>query len=357
LLEQILRSVVLILMNTACFEYQFLLDFFGDRQMFALVFSRALNFIIDTTSLYVVNSFDCIGLMLIAQMMQELQQEMVNRRMSCLDSFFEKMHVIVWTRFRKVLELNLISVRTFAQREEGKLKDANPHYVTRRFADLSSSLLLLHQREKMHTGASDTSVEADSVVNTMYSLRTEVENLLDALAGRSWATEKRMISIFLINNLDLIQAVYAERCMLNTEYLQGLETTKIKHINAFVDDQLLMNFGPLVVYVKTTEQKLSGSTFEENRSQIDEGKLIAVVDEFARSWAGGIDKVNSNVMRHFPNFNNGTEILKQVLAELVKYYARFLEIIKRCYKSPPFARHMVDIDVIMEEMKKYSRSF
>ena len=52
------------------------------------------------------------------------------------------------------------------------------------------------------------------------------------------------------------------------------------------------------------------------------------------------------------------EILKQVLTQLLLYYTRFQDIIKKAFpRAPNFAREIVSTATILMEIKRYSRSF
>ena len=63
-----------------------------------------------------------------------------------------------------------------------------------------------------------------------------------------------------------------------------------------------------------------------------------------------------SVLKHFTNFNNGMDILKQVLTQLLMYYSRFQDIIKTCWSRPqPFSKDIVTTASILKEIKKYSR--
>ena len=81
------------------------------------------------------------------------------------------------------------------------------------------------------------------------------------------------------------------------------------------------------------------------------------MSNFAASWQGGIEQINTGVMTSFANYKNGMDILKQVLTQLLLYYTRFQDVAKRVPGSPPFLRDLVSIQTIMHEIKKYSRAF
>jgi hypothetical protein len=69
--------------------------------------------------------------------------------------------------------------------------------------------------------------------------------------------------------------------------------------------------------------------------------------------------MNGDVLRFFANFRNGMEILKLVLTQLLLYYTRFVEVVKRSFdRAPPsFQSDIVTTQEILYEIKKYSRSF
>jgi hypothetical protein len=85
---------------------------------------------------------------------------------------------------------------------------------------------------------------------------------------------------------------------------------------------------------------------------------VVQVKDFASSWRGGIQQINDDVLAYFANFRNGMEILKQVLTQLLLYYTRFQEIIKKSWsRTPSFARDIVSTATILMEIKRYSRTF
>jgi hypothetical protein len=100
------------------------------------------------------------------------------------------------------------------------------------------------------------------------------------------------------------------------------------------------------------------SIFSPGNISLDEGLVEGLVREFSVNWRAGIQQINDNVLAYFANFRNGMEILKQVLTQLLLYYTRFQEIIKRSWSRPPaFSRDVVSTATILMEIKRYSRTF
>lgn len=78
-----------------------------------------------------------------------------------------------------------------------------------------------------------------------------------------------------------------------------------------------------------------------------------LVKEFSASWKTVLEQIRNDVMIYFPNFKNGSEILKQVLTQLASYYGRFEEIIKKYFKTAPFRKDLVAISTLRFEIQKY----
>lgn len=79
---------------------------------------------------------------------------------------------------------------------------------------------------------------------------------------------------------------------------------------------------------------------------------------FAKEFKSALKQIDSDIMRSFPNFRNGTGILQEVLTELILIYERFLTILK----TPPFKRpdgwpDVVDVHQLMVEVKRYKSAF
>ena len=71
-----------------------------------------------------------------------------------------------------------------------------------------------------------------------------------------------------------------------------------------------------------------------------------------------VEKKVTDVLASFTNFVNGMEILKQVLTQLLLYYSRFQDIIRKAWKRPPaFTKDIIPTSVILNEIARYSRSF
>ena len=82
----------------------------------------------------------------------------------------------------------------------------------------------------------------------------------------------------------------------------------------------------------------------------------SLVRELSSTWKQGIKQVNRNVLSFFANFRNGMEILKQVLTQLLLYYTRFQDMIRKVWRSKPpaFCKDLVSTSTILIEIKKHA---
>lgn len=169
--------------------------------------------------------------------------------------------------------------------------------------------------------------------------------------------------------------VFQERRVMSDE-VQKLEDMLMQQRELFAEEALKDIFPRLVSFVLQTEQAMASSTSTE-RFNLDEALVESLVREFASSWRTGIQQINDDVLKYFANFRNGMEILKQVdiifikdtypssflllyqvLTQLLLYYTRFQDVIKKAWQRPPaFMRDIVTTPTILQEIRRYSRTF
>ena len=126
---------------------------------------------------------------------------------------------------------------------------------------------------------------------------------------------------------------------------------------SFVEEQLNVDYGRLISYVKTTEPLLMQGASPADVARADLGAMEHLLRSFADTWQQGIEAINRDVMKSFANLKLGMDILKQVLTQLLLYYTRFLDLVKQAYPGgAPFAQHIVSIPTLMKEIKNFSRS-
>eukprot|EP01035_Chromulina_nebulosa_P021447 gene21447-27780_t len=237
--------------------------------------------------------------------------------------------------------------------------DLTPHYVTRRYSELVASILTLQTGfDAMGIGGGGETM----LSHDLQIIRTEMIGLLDRLS--LLIVNKKDRIVFLINNFDQILSLFQERRIAGEE-LQRFEDLLMQQREFYAEEEVNNSFSRLITFVVQTEKEMASlASNESNTSKTNSGIILddtiveSLVREFASNWRNGIQQIHDNVLAYFANFRSGTEILKQVLTQLLLYYTRFQDIIKKSYtKQPTFTRDIVSTATILMEIKKYSRTF
>ena len=360
--EAIFRSIVKHLSDAATNEFLFILDFFGKtnlRETFNRIFGRTLSLVLEFLENYLLGCYDAIGLLLVIRVTHMQRLVMQRRRIPVLDAFFDRVSLLLWPRFKHVFELNLKSVKNAQPKKLGPI-DLAPHYISRRYAELVSSVFFLQAAgaDSMGVGGGGEHM----LLHDIHQMRAEITLLLEKLA--QLITNPKEQKVFFINNFDQILSVFQERRVVSDE-VQKFEDILMRQREVFAEEEIKSAFPRLVSFVVQTEAAMnelavasssSSSSAASTTMVLDEGIIEGIVRDFSVNWRSGIQQINDNVLSFFANFRNGMEILKQVLTQLLLYYTRFQDIIKKCLpKAPAFARDIVSTATILMEIKRYSR--
>ena len=192
-------------------------------------------------------------------------------------------------------------------------------------------------------------------------MRTEIALLLDKLSKQIPNLKEQ--KVFFINNFDQILSVFQEKRIVSEE-MQKFEDILMQQREIFAEEEIKNAFPRLISFVIQTENAMyelennDNGNHQQNSLVLDEVLVEGLVRDFSVNWRSGIQQINDNVLAYFANFRNGMEILKQVLTQLLLYYTRFQEIIKKSWARPPaFSRDIVSTATILMEIKRYSRTF
>jgi len=407
--EMIFRSVMQHLMDSATNEFIFSRLFFkeGGKKAFHKVLARTLSLVLEQVENYLFGCYDCLGLLLMIKLTHANRRIMRARRVLALDNFFDAVTRLLWPRLKMVMDAQLRSIRTGNAKKLGGV-ELHAHYVSRRYAEFTCSILLILSRgkqkhisldnerasayqtpsksskiassrpstvyespstpfqksssknsissvnSKSSTPASLRGSAGDMLMNDLALLQSETILLLERLSD-SLSTNKRKI-VFMINNLDQIITVFVERRVVGKE-LNHFRDLLLQQRELFVEEELLQSFSKMIAFVHQTELHFNnlkgGDRMEVNFSVVEN-----LVREFSSNWKNGIEQINKNVLSYFSNFRNGMEILKQVLTQLLLYYTRFQDIIRKVWRSKPpsFCKDLVSTTFILTEIKKYALS-
>ncbi|XP_078433603.1 vps52 / Sac2 family [Wolffia australiana] len=337
--EALFRSLHKLLMDTATSEYLFCDEFFGEDSVFYEIFSGPFGVIDEHTNTFLTNCFDANGLMLMILIIHQHQLIMSRRRIPCLDSFLDKVNISLWPRFKMVFDMHLGSLRNANVKALWE-DDVHPHYVMRRYAEFTASLV--HLNHEYGDGQLDLNLER---------LRMAADDLLSKLARLF--PKLKLQTVFLINNYDMIISILKEANADGGKTLVYFDEMLKTNTAVFVEELLLEHFSPLIKFVKTrASEDSSGSVEAPTVAEVE-----PLVKDFSVRWKTAIELMHKNVITSFSNFLCGMEILKAALTQLLLYYTRLSECAKRISGGSSLNKDLVSISSILYEIKKYSRTF
>ena len=341
--EAIFRSYSSLLTDTAGAEHSFMSEFFGDAEAFDQIFGKAIFFCMENLEQHLITSWDALGCMLILGLLPKISASLTGEKLPLLASFFQRAQVLVWSRFKAIMEAHVASLAAASPKAAVEI---TPHYIARRYAELTASL------RRLHPPSLDAQMRA-----IHRAMRSEIEKLLQERLATQLSARKSQAA-FLVNSYELIVSTLAERGARGEEsayFEQLLDSVKA----IFVEEMLAVDYGRMIAYIKQTEPLLlAGQGGAADTSKVDLGGMEHLLRQFFDNWKQGIEAINRDVIKSFANFHLGQDILKQVLTQLLLYYTRFLDLVKSAYPNgAPFAKFILSIPTLMGEIRNFSRSF
>ncbi|GAB2226438.1 hypothetical protein Droror1_Dr00022246 [Drosera rotundifolia] len=337
--EVLFRSLHKLLMDTASSEYLFCDVFFGDESIFYEIFAGPFTAIDEHFNTVLSNSYDAIGLMLMIRIIHHHQLIMSRRRIPCLDSYLDKINIALWPRFKMVFDLHLSSLRNANVRTLWE-DDVHPHYLMRRYAEFTASLI--HLNTEYGDGQLDLNLER---------LRMAVDDLLIKLSQQFPKVKSRIV--FLINNYDMTIAVLKEAgpegAKIQTHFEELLKNNTLN----YVEELIMEHFRDLIIFLKT--RATSEDPNSNNENPVTVAEVEPLMKDFDSRWKTTIELMHKDVITSFSNFLCGMDILRATLTQLLLYYTRFSDFVKKIPGVP--TSKIVTFATIVHEIKKYSRSF
>ncbi|XP_061366393.1 vacuolar protein sorting-associated protein 52 A-like [Gastrolobium bilobum] len=338
--EVLFRSLHKLLMDTATSEYNFCEDFFGEASMFYELFSGPFGVIDEHFNSILPNCYDAISLMLMILIIHQHQIIISRRRIPCLDSYFDKVNISLWPRFKMVFDMHLNSLLNANVKTLWE-DDVHPHYVIRRYAEFTASLI--HLNVECGDGQLDLNLER---------LRMAVDDVLIKLAKNF--LKPKLQTMFLINNYDMTITVLKEAGPEGGKIIMHFEELLKRNTTLFVEELLQEHFNDLIMFVRA---KASEDPTSSPDKPITVAEVEPLVKDFASRWKAAIELMHKDVITSFSNFLCGMEILRAALTQLLLYYTRLSDCIKRIPGGSALNKDLVSISSIMYEIRKYSRTF
>eukprot|EP00010_Vexillifera_abyssalis_P003592 CAMPEP_0201562796 /NCGR_PEP_ID=MMETSP0173_2-20130828/79525_1 /ASSEMBLY_ACC=CAM_ASM_000268 /TAXON_ID=218659 /ORGANISM="Vexillifera sp., Strain DIVA3 564/2" /LENGTH=283 /DNA_ID=CAMNT_0047977397 /DNA_START=481 /DNA_END=1329 /DNA_ORIENTATION=- len=258
---------------------------------------------------------------------RESQKKMQKRRIGVLQKYFEKIANLLWPRFSDVFKLHLDSVSEATPSSLGSI-DIQPHYVTRRYSELLASILSLKVKYSDHR-----------LAQHLNALRHAMEQLIKQIAKTIKTSHKdpRDAYVFLINNYYLVLSILNKWQVISDDTYRFQEL--LHHARkTFVDLELASYFRPMIQIVKGKSRLTANNAQSKERTN-------KVVLAYKAAWEQSVKSISKDVLGgFFPNFENGQEVLRMVLAQLEAYHSRFNQVVEKAF--PALKKNLVPVTTL-----------
>jgi len=346
--EAIFRSVQKHLMDSATSEFLFILDFFSATKtdMFNQVFARTLSLCLEHIENYLYTCNDIVALLLMIRVSQAHRLMMERRHVPCLDGYFDHVNMMLWPQFKKAFDANVRSlIRPTLSKLGAQNLNLQAHYISRRYGELASTV---------HALSTSLSASDEMLPLNLAKLRQAYYSLLDTLVAEALQSRQHHRAldsakgklIFRINNLYQVLDIMCKGAL--AEDITFLEDALANDNTAYIEEELKQVFPSMIALVHRVEG-------DGEEASVDDGELNKVNEEFVANWKSSMQVLSSSVSNYFPSKVDARETLKQVLAQLVLYYTRFVDIAK-AHGSTTTQAQLVTIPEIMAEMKTFGRN-
>jgi hypothetical protein len=194
-------------------------------------------------------------------------------------------------------------------------------------------------------------------------LRRDLEALLLRMANEIGGSRETLV--FLINNDDLVVGVLEETMgtttNATTQTFPPFEN-ELRHWHKqlhhatmdYVEATVPSYFGTLQTFVQSGEERLA-TTLQE----LPVIEFERISNEFGTHWRTQLSGLASDVLRAFPNFRHGAQVLQAVLGHVVVVWQRYHVLLDKRFQGTviPFKSPPVGVQNVLVEIKKYKGSF
>ncbi|CCD67346.2 Vacuolar protein sorting-associated protein 52 homolog [Caenorhabditis elegans] len=351
--EALFRSIQLAFVDHYSHEYLFITDFFlvsNDEaiELHNKAMARAMSVVLKSCEEQIALSWDAISLHLCICLCDKFTEVLAEREVPEVSDYWNTVTSFLWTRLNLVMSQHYESVKSVDLKKlmhSGSL-DARPHFIVRRYAELTSAHLMIAKASGKEMGAKMEAVLENS--------EDSIEQLLTRMSAMQQTQKNK--HVFLINNYDLILSIIDNEESKHTKIYAIVHELEQKSIDDFVEEMLEPHIGYMIKFVNECE-----SLIVQGHTQLlvrYNDKVGTVVANFNAKWRPAVDSINSECIQLFTNFSLGTTILQTIFTKYVQYINRFTKILSHdVFAKNPVCSQLVNVHQVMLEIKRFKPAY
>lgn len=347
--EALFRSIQLAFIDHYSHEYLFINDFFLVNNEEAIdlhtrAISRAMSVVLKSCEEQIALCWDAISLHLCICLCDKFSDVLAEREVPEVGDYWNSVRSLLWARLNLIMNLHYDSVKSVDLKKlmnSGSL-DARPHFIVRRYAELTSAHLLIAKLSGKEMG--------DKMEAVLENSEDSIEQLLTRMSAMQQTQKNK--HVFLINNYDLILSIIDDEESKHSKIYAIVHELEQKSIDDFVEEVLEPHLGFMIKFVSECE-----SLLQQGHTQLlvrYNDKVGTVVANFNAKWRPAVDNINSEIIQLFTNFSLGTNILQMIFTKYVQYINRFTKILTHdVFIRNPVCTQLVNVHQVMLEIKRF----
>ena len=244
--ERLLKSLLQHLVDAVTNEHVVCREFFQRTDSFDKLFSMTLQVLLEQVENYLFSCYDALCILLMIKVTHQFRRAAQSRTITSLNGFFDQLTQLLWPRLKTVMELHQRSIKQATVTSLGGV-DLHGHYVSRRFAEFTCSVLLIvhkgtkssehfrspgsprknsttSRKRSESTASKDSAAKpvvpvtpskatsaGDMLLQDLNEMVNDYIGLLERLSEEHTVNIKRIV--FMINNLDQVVCVFQEQVL------------------------------------------------------------------------------------------------------------------------------------------------
>jgi hypothetical protein len=259
--------------------------------LFSQIFTSVLNAYMEHLEDYLFTCFDSVGVLILIRMVALNNQQMQERNITVLDSFFDRLNIILWAKFKSLFDANfnsLAAARTSATVKRGAL---GVHFVVQRYAEYAAALRRLNYNfrdEIIEVGLSRMARVIEGVIKTLAA---------SAAPGSGIANDKAQLA-FCINNYDVIVRTFHSKALSESPEAFLFADLMTKASADLVEAELTDKFSEMIAFVKAQEARLHGGGAAVAPVP-DDVRVERLVRGFVATWRAALESVHTTLVGYF----------------------------------------------------------
>ena len=321
-----------------------------DKTIFTLIFQRVSAPFLEQLEAYLPSCHDALSLFLLTRIITAEMRWLHSLHIYFMDFAFERINMTLWPRFKAIFDANVESIKAVpslipdGKRSAKELQQllATPHFVISRYADFTLAIL------KLNAGYPE-----EAIINqSLKRMRNEVDKLITRSTVK--LTNGKHQLVFQLQTYNCILGRLSQ-CGYDADDLLWWRNLYRGQLTLFIEEELYERFKALISFTKQHQITLEEPSIE---LPVDWAVVEGAVRHFAKNWREGIEGLSVGVGREFEGAGAvQEEMVKTVLMELLLYYQKFTELMKKYGRGQKqqLMRDVVPLPNVLQECRKYAR--